>query len=243
MPDISTNKIKKVLKSISIILPVYNEEGNICATIESILNTLPALTDDFEIILVDDGSSDKTPEIIVNLKQASKYIKVIRHTRNKGYGAALISGIQAVKKELVFIMDADRQFNISQITSLIPYIEDFDIVAGFRIKRKDSFYRLILGRCFNFVIRVLFGIKLKDINCGFKLFKTDLFSSMNLITTGALINTEIMALATKNKARIKEIGVNHYPRARGKQSGGSFRVISKSIRELLCLRWRIAKVK
>ncbi len=227
------------IRSLSIVLPIYNEEDNVREVIKEISSTLNTLIDDFEIIAVNDGSIDRTGEILENLKFHDAHLKVVQHLKNQGYGAALVSGFKIAKKEFILMMDADRQFNISEITKLVPYIETFDIVAGFRIRRKDPLYRYFLGKCFNFIIRLLFKIKLKDINCGFKLFRTETLHNMHLKIRGALINTEIMALAYKNKASIKEIGVNHHSRLYGKASGGSLKVISKSMWELLCLRWSL----
>jgi len=220
-------------KSISVVLPAYNEEGNIYYVVRDIFDTLPDIFDDFEVIIVDDGSGDRTTEIIRDLSEKNRNIKIIRHANNRGYGVALTSGIRASEKDLVFIMDADRQFDISEINKLLTHIGNFDIVAGFRIKRMDSFYRYILGRCFNFIIRILFKIKLRDIDCGFKLYKKELLQKMKLTVEGSLISTEIMFLAYKNNAKIKEVGVNHYPRVSGLSKGASLKVIAKAIFELL----------
>jgi glycosyltransferase involved in cell wall biosynthesis len=226
-------------KSLSVVLPVYNEEDNIYDVIKPVFDTLSSITSDFEIIAVDDGSVDGTAKILEELQSSNTRLKVIRHPENKGYGATLASGFKKAEKELIFVMDADRQFNIAEFTKFLPYIEDYDIVAGFRTKRRDPLYRCILGTCFNFIVRILFGIKIKDINCGFKLYKRDLPQRMDLVTAGALINTEILALAQRNKAKIKEVGINHYPRIYGKQTGGSLKVILKAILEALRLRWRL----
>lgn len=228
-------------KSISVVLPIYNEEANISDVINAIFNTLPSVTDDFEIIAVDDGSFDSTLKILGALKFSNSQLKIIHHEKNKGYGAALASGFKNSEKEFILMMDSDRQFDISEIKKLISYTEDFDIVSGFRIQRNDSFYRFLLGACFNFITNVMFGINTKDINCGFKLFKTGLIRSFSLTTKGALINAEIMALANKNKAKIKEVGVRHYPRLYGRQTGASFKVILKGFLEILQLKWRLLK--
>lgn len=226
-------------KSISVVLPAYNEEYNIFDVIKETFNFLSSITDNFEIIAVDDGSIDRTTQILEKLKGTDSRLKVIRHLKNIGYGAALCSGFKKAQKDLIFMMDADRQFDISEITKLIPYIKDYDIVVGFRIQRKDPFYRCFLGYCFNFIIKILFGIKIKDINCGFKLFKRDSLQKMVLITKGSLISTEIMALANRNKLKIKEVGVNHYPRAYGKQTGASFKVILITFLEICRFKGRL----
>lgn len=227
-------------KGISVILPVYNEKDNIYDVIKTIFNVLPFVTDDFEIIAVDDGSVDRTKKILEDLKGLDSRLKIIRHPKNNGYGAALYSGFKKAEKELIFTMDADRQFDVSEIVKLIPYIKDYDIVAGFRIERKDPFYRRVLGYCFNLIIKILFGIKMKDINCGFKLYKRDFLQKTALITKGALISAEIMSWAQRNKLKIKEVGVNHYPRIYGRQTGASFKVILLALLEMCQLRERLS---
>lgn len=225
--------------SISVVLPVYNEQDNINHVIKSIFNTLPSITNDIEVFAVDDGSSDKTPEILKELQSSESRLRVVRHEKNKGYGAALISGFKNAKNELILMMDSDRQFKISEIKKFIPYVADFDIVAGFRIKRRDSSHRYLFGAVFNFITNVFFGIRTRDINCGFKLFKTDLLHNMSLTMEGALINAEIMILAKRNRVKIKEVGINHYPRVYGKQTGASFKVIFKAILSMFHLMCRL----
>lgn len=226
-------------KSISVVLPVYNEEGNIYEVVREITDFLPSVTIDFEIIAVNDGSIDRTSDILEELSSTDSRVKVIQHKKNKGYGAALISGLEKAGKELILIMDADRQFNIFELKGFIPYIEDFDIVAGFRIKRKDPFPRYLLGVCFNLMSKILFRTNTKDINCGFKLFKGELLHNINLTMEGALINVEFMALLRRTKARIKEVGVNHYPRFFGKQTGGSLKIIREAFLSIFLLMRRL----
>ncbi|KPK97800.1 MAG: hypothetical protein AMJ95_07350 [Omnitrophica WOR_2 bacterium SM23_72] len=147
--------------SLSVVLPAYNEEGNILEIINKILKILPSVTYDFEIIAVDDGSTDKTANILEKLKASDARLKVVRHPRNLGYGASLRSGFKKVEKELIFYMDADQQFDIADITRLTAYIEDYDIVIGFRKNRRDPFYRSFFSYCFNLIVKSLFGILTK----------------------------------------------------------------------------------
>lgn len=229
------------MRSISVVLLVYNEEANISDVIKSIFDYLPHLTGDFEVVAVDDGSADKTSKILEELKLLYNNLKIIHHFNNKGYGAALISGIKNSEKDLVLIMDADRQFDISEVSKFVPYIGNFDIVAGFRIKRNDPGYRYILGVFFNWLSNMIFGISTKDINCGFKLFRADLIRGMNLVSDGALINAEIMFLSKKMEARIKEIGVGHYPRLYGRQTGANINVIIKALLKIFQLKAKLNK--
>jgi glycosyltransferase involved in cell wall biosynthesis len=226
-------------RGISVILPIFNEEGNIHYVINNVMNILPTITNDFEIIAVDDGSVDKTAEILEGLKKIDARLKVIRHPENRGYGAALTSGFKRAQKELVFMMDSDRQFDISDLTKLTAYIDDYDIVIGFRAKRKDPFYRSFYSYCFKSLIKSFFGIKFKDINCGFKLFKREVLQRMVLFTMGSLISTEIMIQAYINKLKIKQVAVNHYPRIYGRQRGASIKVILTILLEICRLKWRL----
>jgi glycosyltransferase involved in cell wall biosynthesis len=223
---------KMIERSVSMIMPVYDEEDNIRQVVGSSLETLARVTDRFEVILVDDGSIDSTPVIIDRLAAAdNQRIKVIHHARNKGYGAALISGVKISKFDLILFMDADRQYDINDIEKLVPYIDVYDIVTGYRLDRRDSLYRILLGQSYNLIINSLFGIKTKDINCGLKLFKKSVFEKMAIESSGALFYAEIFS---KNK-NFKEVGVNHYPRRCGHGKATKPKAVMKAVVELFCI--------
>jgi glycosyltransferase involved in cell wall biosynthesis len=225
--------------SLSLVLPAFNEEGNLEPVVQDALAVLPLHSDRFEIIIVDDGSRDRTAEVAGRLAAADERVRVVRHGRNRGYGAALVSGFEAATGDFVMFMDADRQFDIHDLRLLAPFAGDFDIVAGFRMERSDPLHRRIFAETFNVVVRVLFGVHMRDIDCAFKLFRGDLLRGMNLTTSGALINTEIQAKARRQGARVQQIGVHHYPRVAGEQSGGSPRVIARAMGETIALWWRM----
>ncbi|MFH0826561.1 MAG: glycosyltransferase family 2 protein [Candidatus Omnitrophota bacterium] len=227
--------------SLSVVLPVYNEEGNILAVIDKILKTLPSETNDFEIIVVDDGSTDKTANLLESLGVSDARLKIIRHSRNLGYGASLRSGFKEAQKSLIFYMDADRQFDISDISRLAAFIEDYDIVVGFREKRRDPFYRSIFSYCFNLIVKFFFGIRFQDINCGFKLFKREALQKMMLFSTGSLISAEILVKAGIHQLRMKQVPVNHYPRISGRQTGSSLKVIFTILWEMGKLKMQMAR--
>jgi len=224
-----------------VVLPAYNEEGNIIEIINKILKILPSVTYDFEIIAVDDGSTDETANILEKLEASDARLKVIRHPRNLGYGASLRSGFKKVEKELIFYMDADQQFDISDITRLAAYIDDYDIVVGLRQKRRDPIYRSFFSYCFNSIVKFLFGIKFQDINCGFKLFKREALQKMTLFSTGSLISAETLTKARIHQLRIKQVAVNHYPRIYGRQTGSSLKVILTILWEMGKLKMQLAK--
>ncbi len=218
--------------SISVILPAYNEEDNIKKTVDSASLFLDSSFSEWEIIVVNDGSSDNTGEIINKTAGKDKRIKPIHHSCNKGYGGALKSGIEASEKELLFFTDSDGQFDISELKLMIDEIENYDIAAGYRRKRKDPLYRKINMIGWNILARILFGLKIRDINCAFKLFKKKVFDNIKIDANGAMINIDILVQAVNKGFRIKEIPVTHFPRACGKQSGANIKVIFNAFKEL-----------
>lgn len=221
---------------LSLVLPAYNEEANIEIVVNEALEEVPKVFERYEIIVVDDGSKDKTPEIVDRLAAAHPdHVRVIHHRPNKGYGAALTTGFRASKGDYMMFMDSDRQFKPEDLQLFEPYIGKADIIAGYRKKRNDPFYRFLIGYTFNTVVTILFGIHLRDIDCGFKIFRADVLKNMELTSPGALINTEIHAKAQRQGRSIIEVGVNHYPRLIGDQSGASIRVILRAMKETLLL--------
>lgn len=225
--------------SLTLILPAYNEEENIVPVVEAALRTLPGYTDVFEIIVVDDGSRDRTGELVRQMVDRDKRVRLASHKRNRGYGAALTSGFRASTGDYVMFMDADRQFDIADLRLLAPFVEEYDIVAGFRMERNDPLHRRLFAESFNVAVRVLFGVHLRDIDCAFKIFRGELIRGMTLTSPGALINTEIQAKARRQGARLQQVGVHHYPRVAGSPTGGSPRVILRALGETLRLRWRM----
>lgn len=224
--------------SLSVVLPAHNEAKNLPYILQEALEVLSTLGLDYEIIVVNDGSGDDTQLVVEGFVKKNPQIKLINHPKNLGYGAALTTGFKNSTKELVFFMDADRQFSITDITKLLPFTGEFDIVAGYRIIRHDPWYRVMIGRGYNLLVVTLFGVKLKDIDCAFKIYHRDVLDKIHFETVGALVNTEIMLKAQLMGKRVKEIGVNHYPRVEGKQSGANLKVIFKAFWETLCLWWK-----
>lgn len=222
--------------SISVFFPCYNEEKNIGMLLEKSLLFLPEIAYDYEIIVIDDGSSDATLKIAQNISQKNPKVKVIRHETNRGYGAALRTGFENSEKEYIFFTDGDNQFDITEMTKLLPYIKDFDIVAGFRIKRKDNFIRKINEFGFNLLIQIFFGLKIKDLNCAFKIYKKETIKSLTLRSNLGFINSELLIRAKKKGFTIKQMGVTHYPRQWGAQTGARLRVVFGSLKELFKLR-------
>lgn len=228
-----------ILGKLSVVLPAHNEVDNLPPVLRRAFAVLPDLAEDFELVVVDDGSVDGTGQLLDKAAAENPRVRPVHHKRNRGYGAALTSGFAAATGDHIMIMDADQQFDIADLSYLAPFVRDFDIVAGYRIRRQDPMYRLIYARIFTLAVRVLFGIRLRDIDCAFKVFRADLLRAISLTSPGALINTEIMAKATRAGANWVEVGVNHYPRPAGESSGGSPKVVFRAMKETLRLWWRM----
>lgn len=228
---------RAAIGSFSLILPAHNEAENIEPVVQHALDVLPTYFDRFEIIVVNDGSRDSTGEIIDRLAREDARVRPIHHKKNRGYGGALTSGFEASTGDHVMFMDADRQFDILDIERLYPFISSHEIVAGFRMMRQDELHRRIFAEIFNLVVRILFGVHLRDIDCAFKIFDGDLIRSLRLSSPGALINTEIQAKARRQGARLQQVGVRHFPRIAGEATGGNPRVIARAMKETIILWW------
>lgn len=200
-----------------------------CSSLRTVLSQI---ANDYEIIVVNDGSKDKTMEIADRMAQEDRRIRVVHHERNLGYGAAIRSGIEACKKEYLFFTDGDNQFDVSQLSLLLPFIPQYDAVIGFRLNRQDNFIRKANAWAWNQLVRLLFGLKVKDIDCAFKLLHRRVFEKIKLESSGAMISTEMLVKIIKKGYRLHEIGVLHSPRLAGKQTGANLRVILRAFKEL-----------
>lgn len=224
---------------VSCFFPMYNEEGNVESVVRQAVAVLEKRAEEFEVIVVNDGSTDRTRELAEKLAQSDKRIKVVNHPKNLGYGSALNSGFSASRHETIFQADGDNQFDLSELDRLLPFIEEFDFVIGFRERRQDPFYRIWEGKLYRFLLGILFGLRLKDANCAFKLFKKKIMDRIKIETSGALINGEIFIKARAlGYSKIKEVGVTHYPRKAGKQTGAKIGVLWNALLSILFLWWR-----
>ena len=220
------------LHSLSAFFPAHNEEENVERMCNALRIVLPNVTEDFEIIIVNDGSSDETGKIADRLVAEDERIRVVHHERNMGYGAAIRSGINACKKEYVFFTDGDNQFDVSQLSLFVPLAFKYDGVIGFRLNRQDNFIRKANAWAWNRLVQWMFGLKARDIDCAFKLFHRRVFEKVQLESSGAMISTEMLVKLKKNGYRLHEIGVLHSPRLAGKQTGANLQVILRAFKEL-----------
>ena len=239
----NVNQTQQSRRSISVFFPCYNEKDNITRTTEQAVTVLEKLGCDFEVIIVNDGSSDGTAQIADELASKNTNVKVIHHPTNLGYGAALQSGFRAATKELVFYPDGDGQFDINEMPPLLDLIEQCDVVSCYRLNRQDNFIRKINGRCWTKLGCMLFKMKIRDIDCAFKLYKTEIFDNIKMLSTGALIDTEILARVTAKGYTIMQKGVHHYPRTAGEQTGANPLVILRAFKELFKLYRQIKQEK
>jgi len=204
------------MSGISVVLPAYNEEENIEAVLNQALDVLPDLIDDFEVIVVNDGSTDGTAGIVHSIvSEHHPYVRLLSHTSNQGYGAALRTGFSRARHELVFYTDADRQFDIAELAYFLPFMAEYDVVVGFRVYRYDAVLRSILSWTYNRIVRVLFRVRVRDVDCSFKLFRREVLDKITVESTDFFVDTELVAKARKWNFRIAEKGVRHYPRVAG----------------------------
>ena len=218
---------------------MYNEEGNIEQAVTSALAVLSKAADQHEVIVVDDGSRDQTGRIADRLAAGNANVRVVHHQANRGYGAAVRSGLEAARHPLVILADGDNQFDLNELPVLLRHLGDDDIISGYRITRHDPAFRRLNAFLYNRAARLLFRIPIRDVNCGFKVYRQSIVDRLlpQLRSTGALINVEMFARARKLGARVTEVGVHHYPRETGQPTGATPAVIIRAFKEMLEL-WR-----
>lgn len=207
------------LGGISIVLPAYNEEENVDRCLEAVIDCMEKLgIDRYEVIFVNDGSTDNTAKKAEEWSARNDRIKVIHHPVNLGYANALKSGFESVSMPLVFYTDSDNQFDVKELKVLLEHIGEYDIVTGFRVYRFDPLSRLVLSWGFNLLVRLIFRINAKDIDCAFKLFKRKVLENIHIESKQFFVDAEVLAKASYLGFRIKEIPVKHYPRSAGRSS-------------------------
>ncbi|MFQ5491038.1 MAG: glycosyltransferase family 2 protein [Phycisphaerae bacterium] len=227
------------LPSLTVFFPCYNEEANVERTTEAALEACGRLTDDFEVIIVNDGSRDATGNLADALAEKYPQVRAVHNNPNLGYGGALQRGYREASKEWIFYTDGDGQFDFGEIEKLIPLLERYDCVSCYRIDRQDSLIRRLNAFCWCTLVNVLFGLRLRDIDCAFKLFPKRIIDEIEMKSMGALIDTEVLARIKKLGYTIGQVGVHHYARTAGEQTGGNLRVILRAFKELFKLRKQI----
>jgi glycosyltransferase involved in cell wall biosynthesis len=230
-------------RRLSIVLPAHNEEANIARAVQRAGEVASRHCDEHEVIVVDDGSTDRTASIVESLAAVDSRIQLVQHEENRGYGGALKSGFLAAKLDLVFFTDADNQFDLDEIADFLDLIDSVDVVAGFRVQRCDPLFRRVIAKAWNYLVRALFYVPVRDIDCAFKLFRREVLDGLELESVGAMVNTELMVKLGRSGYRVVEIGVSHYPRTAGTPQGARVRVIVRAFVELSRMHGRLAAME
>jgi glycosyltransferase involved in cell wall biosynthesis len=223
------------LAGITVFLPSHNEEGNVERVVAGFLAELPRVAERYEVVVVDDGSRDRTGEIADRLAADNPRVLALHHAKNLGYGGAVNSGLRSGTQPYLLLADGDGQFDPADMSKLTSRIENYDVVIGRRARRADNLMRKINGKAWTTLSRLLFGLQITDMDCGFKLFRRETVAGITLHSNSAMITTELMARLAGRKARICEVDVTHLPRVAGEQTGNSPLVVLKAFREMFAL--------
>jgi glycosyltransferase involved in cell wall biosynthesis len=241
MPDTQVTAAR--VQRLSYFFPAHNEEANLEALVTEALETLPTLSEVFEIIAVDDGSRDGTPAIADALAAAHPdVVRVVHHPTNLGYGAALRSGFGAARYDLVAFTDGDRQFKVAdlgRLTTRIVESDSPDVVVGFRIKRADPLIRTLYARAYRLANRIFFGLKITDVDCACKLFRREALEGLRVESGGAFFSAEMIIKLRAARKTVVEVGVPHYPRTAGTATGAKPSVVFRAVRDFWLLRLRM----
>jgi glycosyltransferase involved in cell wall biosynthesis len=232
-----------VLPGIAIVLPCLDEQDNVAAAVSAATRAGERVASACEVIVVDDGSADATAAIAARLGLLDRHVRLVRHERNRGYGAAVRTGIATARQPWVFLTDADMQFDLEELDRFAAAAlggggapQRPDLVIGWRVARSDPFARRVEAAAWNWLVRRLFALPFRDVDCAFKLMRRDVVVALELRCDGAAFSTELLSKALAAGAVVEQIGVSHYPRVAGRSSGGRPRVVVRAFRELWALR-------
>lgn len=224
------------------VMPAYNEEDSVGPMIEAMVTTIAPLTDDYEVIVVDDGSLDGTAQKVKEAAQKYPQVRLVQYKINQGYGAAVFTGFTSSTKDLVFSTDADRQFDLNEIHKLLSLINEADLVVGYRAPRRDPFMRKLNGWGWSALATRLFGYTARDIDCAFKLFHREIMDEIGdqIVSRGATFSAEFLVRAKQAGYKIRGVPLaGHWPRVAGSQTGARLDVILRAFRELIRFRWQL----
>ena len=224
------------VSSLTVSLPAYNEEGNIGAMVDMVREQVGPLVQDLEIIVVDDGSRDRTADVVEEIASVDPRVRLIRHPVNLGYGAAVYDGIRAASKGFIFFTDSDLQFTFDELPVFMAKLAEADMAIGYRQARSDPWFRRVFGHGWSWLVNLLFGHTARDVDCAYKLFRREVIERINVTSCGATFSAEFLVRARRAGFRIVELPVSHHPRVAGKQTGANPRVVLRAFRELVKLR-------
>lgn len=214
---------------LSVFFPAYNDSGTIASMVIRAVQAASELTPDYEVIVVNDGSVDATPQIVDELARTYPHVRVVHHVKNRGYGGALQTGFRSATKEFIFYTDGDAQYDPAELAVLwAKMTPDADLVNGYKISRSDPFHRIVIGRVYHHIVSLLFGLSVRDVDCDFRLMRRAIFETIDLEKTSGVICLEMMKKIEDAGFRIVEVPVHHYHRAFGKSQFFNFRRIAKT---------------
>jgi glycosyltransferase involved in cell wall biosynthesis len=214
---------------LSVFFPAYNDSGTIASMVIRAVQAAAELTPDYEVIVVNDGSADATPQIVDELARTYPHVRAVHHPRNRGYGGALQTGFRSAAKEFIFYTDGDAQYDPAELAALWAKMTDgVDLVNGYKISRSDPLHRIVIGRLYHHIVSVLFGLSVRDVDCDFRLLWRSIFERIDLEKTSGVICLEMMKKIEDGGFRIVEVPVHHYHRAFGKSQFFNFRRIAKT---------------
>lgn len=212
-----TSTAKKKQTSISVFFPCFNDSKTIGKLVKEAFITLKSLTNNYEVIVVDDGSYDGSQNILKKLVKKYKHLKLVFHEKNQGYGSALRSGFQTASKELVFYTDGDGQYDVKELPLLVSLMtDDVDFINGIKMTRHDPTYRIVLGNLYSFIARWLFWFPTYDVDCDFRLIRSSIVKQINLKSNSGSVCIELVKKAQRSKAQFRQISVHHYERSFGR---------------------------
>lgn len=222
--------------SITVFFPAYNDEESIGALVDDALDILPRLTDDFEILIINDGSTDATLKVLRDYERKSPHVRVISHETNRGYGAALRTGFRMATKELIFYTDGDGQYKMRELLSLHPLLTPFvDVVNGYKRKRADGSHRRLLGAIYNRLAHLLFSLPVRDVDCDFRLLRRSAIDRLDLVSSSGVICVELVHKLRITGSTFVEAPVSHHPRLHGRSQFFTLKRVGRTAFDLLAL--------
>lgn len=228
------------VRGLSVFFPAYNDSGTIASMVVNALLTARRITPDHEVIVINDGSRDITPQILDELARVYPQVKIVHHQKNRGYGGALRSGFETASKEFIFYTDGDAQYDAKEVAGLVPLATaSVDIVQGYKVGRGDTWYRKAIGRFYHHVVKLIFRLGVRDTDCDFRLFRRRLFTERPLTSTSGVICVEMMYRFQQGGARFVEAPVGHFFRPHGRSQFFRIPAVARSARQLLTLWWRL----
>ena len=233
----------KILTSLSLFFPCFHDENTVEPLVRKAVTVARSLTDDFEILVIDDASPDETGRIADRLAHEIPQVRVIHHAANKGVGGAMVTGYSQSKKDYVFYTDGDMQYDLAELPLLAEHADHFELVIGYRLKRAEGLKRVFTSRSFHLLIYFLFGVHYRDIDCSFKLIHQKLLKRIKFYSSGGLIDAEMMIQAKRLGLPVKEVGVHHYPRRFGSSLCLRPRLVFEMLRDMLSLRLKLWREK